>query len=162
LRALLRSPPRRRPANLWAVSVTIEYASADDFAAVRAMLIEFDMTIEGLLEVPTSMFIAVEEDEIVGVAALERHGPNGLVRSVVVAEGHRGSGLGSRLVDAVEEEARQLGLDALYLLVEEATPFFAGCGYEIIERDAAPGPVMESVEWSEACSEDAVAMEKLL
>lgn len=144
------------------MSVSIEYATADDFAAVRAMLLAFDMTIEGLLEVPTSLFVAVEEDEIVGIAALERHGPDGLVRSVVVAEEHRGSGLGSRLVDAVEEEAGQLGLDALYLLVGEAAPFFAGRGYEIIERDAAPGPVMESVEWSEACPDDAVAMEKLL
>ena len=107
---------------------------------------------------PTEFFVAREDDAIVGVAALESHEGHGLLRSVAVAEAHRGAGIGSALVDAAERHAGAAGLDGPYLLTETAADFFAGRGYSVIPRDGGPAPIMASVEWATACGESAVPM----
>jgi amino-acid N-acetyltransferase len=140
------------------MEIAIVPAADEDLPQVRVRLTDAGLTRAGIMEVPTALFVARRAGEVVGTAALERHGRYGLVRSVVVADEHRGGGLGSRLLDAVEEEAGRLGLAGLYLLTETAAPFFARRGYEVIDRDAGPNAVMASIEWSVVCSDTAVAM----
>lgn len=144
------------------MDVAIVVAADEDLPQVRARLAAAGLIDDGLMEVPTSLFVARRGDDVVGAAALELHGGDGLVRSVVVGDDYRGSGLGSRLLDAVESEAGRLGLAGLYLLTETAAPFFTRRGYEIIGRDAGPDAVMASIEWCVACSDTAVAMRKVM
>jgi amino-acid N-acetyltransferase len=143
------------------MDVAIVAAADEDLPEVRARLSDAGLIDDGLMEVPTSLFVARWGGDVVGAAALERHGRDGLVRSVVVSDEYRGAGLGSRLLDAVEEEAERLGVAGLYLLTETAAPFFTRRGYEIIDRDAGPDAVMASIEWCVACSDTAVAMRKV-
>lgn len=125
---------------------------------VRALVHEAGLPLDGLGDVPTDLFGAHEDDELVGVAALEHHGPHGLLRSVAVAKNRRGEGFGTLLVDAVEAHARASHVDGIYLLTDTAAAFFAERGYEVIARDAGPAPVMASIEWAVACGETAVPM----
>lgn len=115
------------------------------------------LPLDGLFDVPTSVFCASEGSSEVAWAALEHHGDAGLVRSVVVLPERRHSGVGSVLMDAVEVAADERGLP-LYLLTETAADFFAGRGYRRIPRDGAPPAVMESIEWAVACGDSAVPM----
>lgn len=142
------------------VTIRLSRAADDDLPAVQALLDDAALPTAGLMEVPTSLFVLRDGDEMVGAAALERHGGDGLVRSVVVAAGRRGAGLGRLLVDAVEDEAAVLGLATLYLLTETAAPFFARRGYAAMDRGSAPAAVAAAVEWSVACGDTAVAMRK--
>jgi len=114
------------------------------------------------MEVPTSLFVARDGGHVVGAVALERHGGDGLLRSLVVDPSRRGNGIGSGLTAAAEEEASRQGLGGVYLLTETARGFFAGRGYDTVTRDGAPEPVMASIEWSVACGETAVPMWKRL
>ena len=50
--------------------------------------------------------VATKGRDLVGVAGLEVYGSNALLRSLAVAAQHRSRGLGARLVDAIEAEAR--------------------------------------------------------
>jgi amino-acid N-acetyltransferase len=76
-------------------------------------------------------YFVVREDDgrVVGVAGLEVHGEDGLLRSVAVDAEYRGQGLAGGLVEAVLERARRLELRALYLLTTTARDYFAERGF---------------------------------
>lgn len=138
--------------------IRVDPGTASDLPDIRVLVADAGLPLDGLGVVPTDFFVAREDDAVVGTAALEHHSGHGLLRSVVVAESHRGSGIGTRLVAAAERAARDAGLAGIYLLTETAEDFFAARGYRVIARDAGPAAVMSSVEWSEACSVNAVPM----
>ena len=53
--------------------------------------------------------VATKGRDLDGVAGLEVYGSNALLRSLAVAAQHRSWGLGARLVDAIEADARVTG-----------------------------------------------------
>jgi amino-acid N-acetyltransferase len=138
--------------------IVLEPIEAAGMAAARSLIHDAGLPLDGLGDVPTVVFGALEDDELVGVAALERYGEHGLLRSVAVAASRRGEGIGSLLVAAVERHAREIGLNEIYLLTDTAAAFFATRGYEVIARDQGSPAVMASIEWTVACGESAVPM----
>lgn len=142
------------------MDVSITPATGADLEAVRALLTEAGLPLDGLMEVPTALFVARDDDRVAGAVALERHDGNALLRSLVVAPSRRGEGIGVALVAAAEAEAAREGIGTVHLLTETAEGFFADRGYRPIDRDGAPEPVMRSVEWAVACADTAVAMAK--
>jgi len=139
---------------------TIESADRSDLPTIRELLVDAGLPVDGLFEVPTSLFVARDGDLVVGAVALERHGDDGLLRSLVVDPSQRGKGIGSGLAGAAEAAALRQGMEGVYLLTETAADFFARQGYEPIPRDGAPEAVMASIEWTVACGASAVPMRK--
>ena len=74
-------------------------------------------------------------DRLVGCAAIEPYDGTALLRSVAVAPDLRGTGVGTGLVHAVEDLARDRGATSLILLTETAEPWFSRLGYATIDRD---------------------------
>jgi amino-acid N-acetyltransferase len=138
--------------------ITLDAGTLADLPAIRALLDAAGLPVEGLMEVPTDLVVARQGDRIVAAGALEHHGADALIRSVVVASTVRSSGVGSGIVAELERVAAVSGVADLYLLTETAADFFAGRGYRRIRRDAAPDPVRASVEWAEVCGDSAVPM----
>ena len=89
-------------------------------------------------------------------------GPDGLLRSVAVADDWRRRGLGGALTDEVVARSVREGLAAVYLLTETAESFFPRHGFVRIERDAASDAVKQSAEFSELCPSSSVAMVRQL
>lgn len=76
--------------------------------------------------------VAIENDVPVGFAELES---NGHVDRVYVAADWIGKGIGKRLMAAIEEEARRLGLNRLFVEASiTARPFFASRGFTVLAR----------------------------
>jgi amino-acid N-acetyltransferase len=117
-----------------------------------------DLTTEAM----ENFLIAHAGDIVVGAAGLEQYDDVALLRSVVVEPSLRGTGLGKRLVDAMEEKARQAGVRVLYLLTETAADFFARLGYRHVEREAAPSAIRATRQFSELCPVSSVFMMKKL
>jgi N-acetylglutamate synthase-like GNAT family acetyltransferase len=99
---------------------------------------------------------------LVGAGGFEAHGESGLLRSVVVADRLRGTGLGRALVESIEAAARQRGLRELVLLTETARDFFARLGYADIARESAPEAIRQSAEFKSLCPRSARCMSKRL
>lgn len=59
--------------------------------------------------------------------------------SVFVIPGHRGRGIGARLVARVLEEARHLGVDTVHLFTTEAAAYYVRQGWHIREHRAVQG-----------------------
>lgn len=62
------------------------------------------------------------------------------VRSLAVAPGHQGQGLGQAIVSALIDEAQRLGIATVFCLTR-SVPFFSKLGFEVTERDRFPRKV---------------------
>jgi amino-acid N-acetyltransferase len=99
---------------------------------------------------------------VVAAGALQRFGSFALLRSVVVAEGHRGAGLGSAIVSELERLAQADQVEQLILLTQTAAEFFARQGYHAIERGEVPEAMQGSEEFRSLCPSSATCMAKSL
>jgi N-acetylglutamate synthase-like GNAT family acetyltransferase len=140
----------------------IRPASAEDLPGIRRLLEDNRLPTEDLAHSLPVLFVARDGPMIVGAGGFEVHGESGLLRSVVVADRIRGTGLGRALVEAVEAAARQRGLRELMLLTETARDFFARLGYADIARESAPEEIRKSAEFKSLCPQSARCMSKRL
>jgi amino-acid N-acetyltransferase len=87
-------------------------------------------------------FIVAEEDgRLIGCGSLFRLGSDLIeIRSLGMAEGYKGRGLGSRIVDALLSEAREQGVPKVMALTY-AVPFFTKNGFEVVEKEIFPEKV---------------------
>jgi len=83
-------------------------------------------------------YVFVEDDRVVGVAALNICWEDlAEVRSLVVHEDVSGRGIGSHLVEVCLSEARQLGIGRVFALTYQQS-FFEKLGFEVIEKSELP------------------------
>ena len=128
------------------------------------MLAGADLPLDGVGPGAGGVFVvAVDGDgSVVGGAGVEGVGPVVLLRSLVVAGGQRGTGLGRELLAAMEDRAYQAGAREIYLLTTTAAPFFASNGYRRAGRREAPERIRQSREFTVLCPSSAVLMAKTL
>lgn len=74
---------------------------------------------------PGCFYAGYDGGEPVGIGGLERHGSDGLLRSVVVEKSARGDDIGAARCEALETEACARGVEGPYLLTTTAAGFFA-------------------------------------
>jgi thioredoxin type arsenate reductase len=138
---------------------TIEPAQSSDRAAVEALITRSDLPVAVVAEqFPAAYAVARRHGAIVGVAALETCGDDGLLRSVAVDPAERGSGLGVALVANRLAAARAASLRSVYLLTTTAAPFFARFGFTATARDAVPVALQATPELASLCPASAVCM----
>lgn len=140
----------------------LEEAGADDRTRVERLLRDSDLPVADLDSSPVRLFVGHDDGQFVGVGGLERYGPDALLRSVAVPDSMRGSGYGSALYRELEARAREAGVERLYLLTDTAAGFFAEVGFEVVDREDAPGSVRETTEFQELCSTEATCMRKVV
>jgi amino-acid N-acetyltransferase len=140
------------------MEVRIEAARRDDLPAIRALLDQHRLPHAAIERFLDDVLVARAGDRVVGCAALERYDAAGLLRSVAVAEARRGTGLGTRLTAAALDHARAHGIRTVYLLTETAAGFFPRFGFHAVPRPAVAPAVRQSVEFTSACPETALAM----
>jgi ribosomal protein S18 acetylase RimI-like enzyme len=84
------------------------------------------------------VYLALDGEEIVGVAATERRDSGIYIDRLGVAPGRQGTGLGSFLLERVEEIARASGLEELSLetaeMAEGNVRLYRRHGFEIVRR----------------------------
>ncbi len=103
--------------------------------------------------------VAVTADgTLVGIAGYERYGTDMLLRSVVVPESWRSTGIGARLTADRIAHAKAQGCDTAYLLTDTARGYWERHGFFKIDHQAAPKAITQSHEWSAACPMSATAM----
>jgi amino-acid N-acetyltransferase len=142
--------------------VAIERASSRDVPELMGLLRDQELPIDGLEQHLATTFVARQRGRVVGSVAVEIYPDGGLLRSVAVAAGLQGRGLGRALTDAAFSMARENGLDALYLLTTTAEHYFPKFGFERVDREEVPASVRTSVEFTTACPSSAIVMRKRL
>jgi len=133
------------------------FPSLADAAAVLAVCGLPSDDIEPFLE---HFLVARSERGPVGLAGLQLLGDKALLRSVAVIASYRSNGLGSRLVRAAEQHARDAGVNELFLLTNDAQRFFARHGYAELSRCSAPAEVQATAQFGSTCCGAATLMYK--
>jgi len=130
--------------------------------AIARILSAEKLPVDDLPELLDNFLVAIESEELIGVAGLEIYGAYGLLRSLAVVAAYRNQGLAWKLIERVESLAATMGLKELFLLTGTAPGYFAGKGFQKISRDEVPEELKQSSEFSHVCPVSAIVMKKPL
>lgn len=140
----------------------VRQASASEADAIRALLTAEHLPTADLATSRVHFLVAEQNGALTGAIGIEAFASVGLLRSLVVVPGMRGTGTGRALVEALEAHAQDMGLPQLVLLTETAAPFFARLGYAQAERSAMPDTIQATAEFRSLCPSSATCMTKRL
>lgn len=142
----------------------IRKANDADLDKIRNLLTANGLPAEDVSMTLIEGFLVVEEaaGTVVGSAGLEQIGSNVLLRSLVLTSELRGTGVAKALVAHLEDSARLLGQQDVWLLTTTAERFFERAGYERIGRDEVPGEVRSCRQFAVLCPSTATCMRKRL
>ncbi|MEZ5064664.1 MAG: GNAT family N-acetyltransferase [bacterium] len=126
----------------------IRPALASDHAVAMTLLRAAGLPCPKPEDPAVTLFVGIEDGEIVACAGFERHAGVALVRSVAVREGARGRGAGRRTVTRVLDELDRRGLPVAYLVTLDAAAFFERLGFLAVDRETVPAAIQASPEWS--------------
>lgn len=143
-------------------AITLQRADDATRSYVEALLEQNDLPWQDVEDNPDCFYVAYDDEEPVGIGGIEPYGVHGLLRSVVVEESARGSGVGTALCDELEAVARSNGIETLYLLTTTAAAFFADRGYVEMARAEAPTPIQRTTQFEDRCPATATCMKKSL
>lgn len=84
-----------------------------------------------------TIFVAESAGKLIGIAILstERHHKSAEIVSLFVDRAHRGKGLGRRLMERLEDEARDRGIEAIFVGSNEnagSLGFYRAMGFRIV------------------------------
>lgn len=138
--------------------------NAADRPAVLALLAACDLPVEDVREAPgTTQFVLREGGAVIATVGVDLEpggasacagahaAPFALLRSLAVAPGRRGRGLGRVLVQAAEAHAAASGARTVVLLTATAGGLFAGLGYHEASRCALGDHVAGFRQFAAAC-----------
>lgn len=148
-------------------TIVVRDAGQKDWQDIQRFLDQAGLPVADLGPEQLEDFLVAERSgtgqaETLGIIGLQRFKQIGLLRSLVVSQSDRKSGLGRRLVSALEANACCRGVKDLWLLTIDAERFFEGLGYKMMSRDSAPDSIRNTEEFSGLCPDGAYLMRKLL
>ena len=138
-------------------ALKIRPAQLRDQKIVHTLLSEFKLPRDGLEE--TKLWVLQSsKGEVIGVAGLEVHGNQGLLRSVAVIKSMRNQGYGTSIANHIIGEAKKRKLQNLFLLTTTAPAFFRRLGFKEENREKVASSITNSVESKNACPKTAILM----
>lgn len=144
------------------MTACIRAATPADLAALTALLASASLPVADLDGQRIHFLVAEIDAQLVGVIGVEALVPEGLLRSLAVSPALHGSGLGRRLVQALEAHAAHHGIEHLTLLTETAVPFFSRLGYLQQPREQVTEAIRTTSEFRALCPASAICMHKQL
>ncbi len=132
-------------------TISLRQAHAADWPAIEALLKAHRLPLDGAREHLSTFVVAESGREVVGCAGAEPRGDLALLRSVAVAPGLQGQGIGREMVALVLQEARRRNFRAVGLLTTTARDYFLRFGFVPTDRAAAPKTLQQSAEFQGAC-----------
>ncbi|CAB1063508.1 hypothetical protein D1BOALGB6SA_8291 [Olavius sp. associated proteobacterium Delta 1] len=139
------------------------FAAADDELEIMHLLAGCDLPHEDITaELLENFLLGWDGARLVAVVGLEIKNQDALLRSLAVDAAYRNRKIATNLVDQIEDYARSLKVDTLYLLTMTAEAFFIKRGYRLTERDSASAGIQGTAEFKSLCPASAACMVKHL
>lgn len=142
------------------LDIIIKSASPEAYDTVVALLTAAGLPTEDLRKDLNHFWIAEANDKAIGVIGMDLYTPYALLRSMIVVPEYRSNGIASRLVEQVEQHAKNQGLSELYLITNTAETYFSKKGFHAISKEAVPATVASSAEMNGLCPASSVIMRK--
>ena len=134
-------------------------ATEENGPEIRRLLRDSDLHHEDITTAHLKHFLlGWDGPKLVAVVGLEIKNHSALLRSLAVDANYHNRRIATRLVGKIEDYARSMEVDTLYLLTMTAEAFFKKCGYRRIARDSAPAGIQETTEFLNLCPASALCM----
>ena len=135
------------------------FATEDNRPEIKQLLTDSDLHHEDISTAHLKHFLlGWDGPKLVAVIGLEIKNHSALLRSLAVDAGYRNRGIAPRLVGEIEDYAKSMEVETLYLLTMTAEAFFKKCDYRRIARDSAPAGIQKTTEFRNLCPASAVCM----
>ena len=135
------------------------FATEGNGPEIKRLLTDSDLHHEDIITSQLKHFVlGWDGPKLVAVIGLEIKNHSALLRSLAVDADFRNCGIATRLVGEIEDYAKSVEVDTLYLLTLTAEIFFEKCGYRKIARDSVPAGIQETTEFQNLCPASAVCM----
>ncbi|MBI2496924.1 MAG: GNAT family N-acetyltransferase [Opitutae bacterium] len=141
-------------------TLIIEAARPADVPAIRALLQQAGLPHEDFAAHRADFLVARQDGAVVGAVGFEQYGHDALLRSLVVAPGWQGDGLGGALLKRIENVAQRQGVRDFYLLTTTAEHFFAKRWFKKIAREKVPPAIAATGEFSHLCPASSICMSR--
>lgn len=150
--------------------VIVRLATESDVPVIHNMIQEYvndgtllPRTVESLYRSLPSLVVADAEGELTGVVALHRLDNNvAEVRTLTVAKGYQGQGIGQLLVQYAINLAEDTGYHKVISFTTQIE-FFSRCGFAVVARNSVPTKYyLDCVHCSKLFRCDETAMERVL
>ena len=139
------------------------FATPADEIALKQFLETNNLLNEDIEPADVEHFLMVRDGtEVVGLVGLEIKADCALLRSLAVKKDYRNKGLATLLVDKIEEHARTLNINTLYLLTLTAEAFFNKHEFKRTGREMAPLGIQSTAEFKDLCPASAAFMVKTI
>jgi amino-acid N-acetyltransferase len=138
--------------------IVISGATSADIPVIKQLLVANQLPTEGIDDHWKTFIVARDDGEIVGCGGSEAYQFAALLRSIAVADSHRGRGIGRRIVRQLLDRLASRGIREFYLLTTTAEAYFAKRGFKPIDRDEVHPQLLASSEFQGACPDSAVCM----
>ena len=144
--------------------MTIVPASSDDLGAIRQLLQEADLPYTDLTHHHMTNYLVARKNNhgIAAIVGMEIFGEDAMLRSLVVAQEHRGTGIGELMIAAAEKRAMALGVGTIFLLTTKADRYFATRGYVETPKEDVPAIIKKTDEFRILSPGTAVCMSREL
>ena len=139
------------------------FAGAQNESEIKQLLADCDLIYADITTALIKHFLlGWDGPRLVAVVGLEIKNHGALLRSLTVDAGYRNRSIATDLVEKIEDYAKSLNVDTLYLLTMTAEIFFKKCGYRLTARDSAPAGIQGTTEFKNLCPASAACMVKHL
>ncbi|WP_206430598.1 arsenic resistance N-acetyltransferase ArsN2 [Sphingomonas sp. ABOLG] len=142
--------------------VVVTPLRSGDLDEMATLLAAVKLPITDLGEPGRSFFRFDDAQGLIGYGGLEGEGADRLLRSVVVVTDRKGRGIDRAMIAALEQQARESGVQHLHLLTTTAASFFRSLGFADASRESVPATITASLEFTALCPASAAYLMKAL
>jgi len=144
------------------VELVVTAAVARDVDAIKQLLLDNDLPIEGVDEHWKTFVVARDGERFVGCGGSEVYSNAALIRSIAVAPQYRSRGVGRSLVRQLLDRLSSRGIREFYLLTTTAPDYFKRRGFKRCDRDEVHPQLLASREFQDACPKTAICMRLIM
>ncbi len=136
----------------------IQVANPTDRSAIIHLLDSLRLPTVDLPLVLDDFVVARQQETVIGSCGLAIYGSLALLRSLAVAPGKQGQGLGHALLQATLDLAKARGIKRVYLITNTAAGFFEKRGFSSEERSQVPADIQKTAQFSSICPSSAAIL----
>jgi amino-acid N-acetyltransferase len=140
--------------------IPVIFAETPHLQAIQNLLQKVQLPIEGVEDQLENFLLLFDEGSLIGCVGIEKYGQYGLLRSLAIDPTMQGKGLGTILVQSIEDRARDLKIKEIYGLTLTADQFFVKQKFSRISRDEVPKEIQCSKEFSSICPKSSIVLKK--
>ena len=139
-------------------NIDISSAIQEDMRCILTMLEGAALPLSGVSDESSNFLAARHDGDVLGGVAMEDHGSDVLLRSLVVSPAAWNRGIGTQLVNALLDLARGQTKHRVYLMTTTAETFFERFGFQKIPTESLPAGIRTSEEFDGCCAAGASTM----